>query len=300
MDNAAKRKQRVTRRRHWFQLAYAAVTNGYAAGYLNGTIYKGDLKYACVPGLNCYSCPGALGSCPVGSLQAVIGSRNYSFSYYVVGFLLAFGALFGRAVCGFLCPFGFVQDLLYKIPFPKKLRTLPGDKVLRYLKYAILVAFVLLLPMLALDLIGQGQPWFCKYICPSGTLFAGLPLVLSNESLQSVAGGLFVWKVALMIFILLLCIPVYRPFCRYLCPLGAIYGLFNPVALYRYRVDASACTRCKACEKACPMTVATYRTPNSPECIRCGICKSICPTGAIHSTMEGKTAPRRNKERSAL
>ena len=300
MDNAAKRKQRVTRRRHWFQLAYAAVTNGYAAGYLNGTIYKGDLKYACVPGLNCYSCPGALGSCPIGSLQAVIGSRNYSFSYYVVGFLLAFGALFGRVVCGFLCPFGFVQDLLYKIPFPKKLRTLPGDKVLRYLKYAILVAFVLLLPMLALDLIGQGQPWFCKYICPSGTLFAGLPLVLSNEGLQSVASGLFVWKVALMVFILLLCIPVYRPFCRYLCPLGAIYGLFNPVALYRYRVDASACTRCKACEKACPMAVATYRTPNSPECIRCGICKSICPTGAIHSTLEGKTAPRRNKERSAL
>ena len=300
MDNAAKRKQRVTRRRHWFQLAYAAVTNGYAAGYLNGTIYKGDLKYACVPGLNCYSCPGALGSCPIGSLQAVIGSRNYSFSYYVVGFLLAFGALFGRVVCGFLCPFGFVQDLLYKIPFPKKLRTLPGDKVLRYLKYAILVAFVLLLPMLALDLIGQGQPWFCKYICPSGTLFAGLPLVLSNEGLQSVASGLFVWKVALMVFILLLCIPVYRPFCRYLCPLGAIYGLFNPVALYRYRVDASACTRCKACEKACPMAVATYRTPNSPECIRCGICKSICPTGAIHSTLEGKTAPKRNKERSAL
>ena len=298
MDNAKKIK-RQNRKRHWFQLAYAAVTNGYAAGYLNGTIYKGTLKYACVPGLNCYSCPGALGSCPIGSLQAVIGSRDYSFSYYVVGFLIAFGAVLGRVVCGFLCPFGFVQDLLYKIPLGKKLRALPGDKVLRYLKYVILAAFVLLLPMLVLDIIGQGQPWFCKYICPSGTLFAGLPLVLTNQSLQSAIGGLFAWKVGLMLLILALCIPVYRPFCRYLCPLGAIYGLFNPIALYRYRVDASACIRCKACEKSCPMGVSTYLTPNSPECIRCGVCRRVCPTGAIHSTLESKAFCPRG-ERSTL
>ena len=299
MGSAAKKKQKQNTKRHWFQLAYAAVTNGYAAGYLNGTIYQGNLKYVCVPGLNCYSCPGAFGSCPIGSLQAVLGSRDYSFSYYVVGFLLAFGAVLGRVVCGFLCPFGFVQDLLYKIPFFKKLRTLPGDRVLRYLKYVILAAFVVLLPMLVLDVIGQGAPWFCKYICPSGTLFAGLPLVLANQSLQSVTGGLFAWKVGLMLFILLLCIPVYRPFCRYLCPLGAIYGLFNPVALYRYRVDASACIHCRACEKSCPMTVATYRTPNSPECIRCGVCRRVCPTGAIHSTLE-RPAKKTCGERNAL
>ncbi|HWR23883.1 MAG TPA: 4Fe-4S binding protein [Feifaniaceae bacterium] len=299
MGNAAEKKQKRNTGRHWVQLAYAAVTNGYAAGYLNGTLYKGNLKCVCVPGLNCYSCPGAFGSCPIGSLQAVVSSRNYGFSYYVVGFLLAFGAVLGRVVCGFLCPFGFVQELLYKIPFFKKLRVLPGDKLLRYLKYVILAAFVLLLPMLALDIAGQGQPWFCKYICPSGTLFAGLPLVLTNQSLQAAAGGLFAWKVGLMLLILLLCIPVYRPFCRYLCPLGAIYGLFNPVALYRYRVDASACTRCGACEKSCPMAVATYLTPNSPECIRCGACRRVCPTGAIHSTLE-RTAKNPRGERSAL
>ena len=57
------------------QLCWMALTNGYAAGFAKGTIYKGELKRVCVPGLNCYSCPGALGSCPIGSLQAVLGDR---------------------------------------------------------------------------------------------------------------------------------------------------------------------------------------------------------------------------------
>ena len=102
------------------QLCWTALTNGYAAGFAKGTIYKGELKRVCVPGLNCYSCPGALGACPIGSLQAVLGDRNHWFSFYVVGFLLFFGAVLGRFVCGWLCPFGLAQDLLAKIPFPKK------------------------------------------------------------------------------------------------------------------------------------------------------------------------------------
>ena len=119
-----------------------------------------------MPGLNCYSCPGALGACPIGSFQAVVTSRDRSFSFYVVGFLLIFGGLLGRFVCGWLCPFGLVQDLVHKIPFPKKWKKLPGDKYLRWLKYLILVGFVILLPLTVLDVVGQGQPWFCKYICP--------------------------------------------------------------------------------------------------------------------------------------
>ena len=100
---------------------------------------------SCVPGLNCYSCPGATGACPIGSLQAVIGSWNFKMAYYVVGFLIFVGALLGRLVCGFLCPFGLIQDLLNKIPFPKKMRTFRGDKLLRKLKYVILMVFVILL-----------------------------------------------------------------------------------------------------------------------------------------------------------
>lgn len=269
------------RMRLWVQIVFTAVTNGYLLGFLRGRIYTGPTKAACVPGLNCYSCPGALGSCPIGSLQAVLGSRDYKFSFYVVGFLLFFGSLFGRFVCGWLCPFGLVQDLLYKIPLFKKRKNLPGHKVLIWAKYVILVLFVILLPLLVVDFTGQGDPWFCKYICPSGTLAAGIPLVLLNENLKLAVGNLFFWKAAILIVLIILALWVYRPFCKYLCPLGAIYSFFNPVALYRYQIDESACTKCGKCKKACKMDIKVWEKPNSLECIRCGDCVRACPTQAI-------------------
>lgn len=110
------------------QACFAALTNGYVRGFVEGKIYSGSLKQLCVPGLNCYSCPGALGACPIGALQAVLGSRGRQFSFYAIGFLVAVGALCGRFVCGWLCPFGLFQELVHKIPFPKKLKKLPGDK----------------------------------------------------------------------------------------------------------------------------------------------------------------------------
>jgi len=272
----------------WVQLAFTALSNGYAAGFANGTIYKGKGKLLCMPGLNCYSCPGALGSCPIGSLQGVLADRNYKFAFYVVGLLLIFGSLLGRLVCGWLCPFGLVQDLLYKIPFVKKIGRLPGDRWLKYLKYGILAGFVIVLPLTVLDIVGQGKPWFCEYICPSGTLFAGIPLVASNPALQSALGWLFTWKVAILVVLILLSVVVYRPFCRYLCPLGAVYGLFNPVALYRYRVEETACTHCGACQRACRLDIDPVKNPNHPECIRCGECVKACPHGAICSTFNKK------------
>lgn len=191
------------------QIAFTAVSNGYVNGFLGGTIFKGSTKNLCVPGLNCYSCPGALGSCPIGSLQAVLGSRKYQFSFYVIGFLMAFGAFFGRFICGWLCPFGLVQDLLHKIPFPVKIRKVPGDKFLKYLKYIILVVFVIILPMFAVNLLGNGDPWFCKWICPSGTLFGGIPLVSANPPLQEAIGFLFNWKMGILILIIVLSIVIY-------------------------------------------------------------------------------------------
>ena len=265
------------------QLAFAALTNGYAAGFAQGRIYRGPGKLVCVPGLNCYSCPGAVGSCPLGSLQAVLTGRTHKFPFYVLGFLLLFGALFGRLVCGWLCPFGLVQDLLHKIPFVKKLRRLPGERALRYLKYAVLVGFVIVLPLTVLDIVGQGQPWFCKYICPSGTLFAGIPLIASNPPLRAALGWLFTWKAAILLALVLLSIVLWRPFCRYLCPLGAIYGLFNPVAVYRFRIDEDRCTDCGACKAACKLDIDVRRTPNSAECVRCGACRRACPHGAIRT-----------------
>ena len=228
-------------------------------------------------------------------LQAVLADRNHRFAFYVVGFLLIFGALLGRLVCGWLCPFGLVQDLLYRIPFVRKIKKLPGDRWLRYLKYGILAGFVVILPLMVLDIVGQGRPWFCQYICPSGTLFAGIPLIVANPPLQAALGWLFTWKAAILAVLVVLSVFVYRPFCRYLCPLGAIYGLFNPIALYRYEIDPSRCTACGRCQKACKLDIPVYRQPNSPECIRCGACREACPEGAIHSTLARKKARAQTK-----
>lgn len=279
---------RPGRVRLWFQLCFAALTNGYAAGFVKGGIYKGPGKNLCLPGLNCYSCPGALGSCPIGSFQAVVASRDYHLTLYVTGFLLLFGAVFGRFICGWLCPFGLVQDLLYKIPLPKKRKRLPGDRWLKYLKYVVLAGFVVVLPMTVLDIVGQGKPWFCAYICPSGTLFAGIPLIAANPPLRAALGWLFTWKLAVLLVLLALSALVWRPFCRYLCPLGAIYGSFNGVALYRFRVDEGQCTRCGACERACKLGLAPCVRPNSAECVRCGDCLRACPHGALTSTLARK------------
>lgn len=267
--------------RHRFQALWALLTNSYLIGFMQGKIYKGRLKNLCVPGLNCYSCPGAVGSCPIGSLQAVIGNWNFKFAFYVAGFLVFVGALIGRFVCGWLCPFGLVQDLLHKIPFPKKIKTFRGDKLLRKLKYVILAVFVILMPLYLVDIMDQGSPYFCKLICPAGTLEGGIPLVLLNKSMRRAIGWLYVWKNVLLAVTVLLSILIYRPFCKYICPLGAIYSVFNPISVFKYRVDKNKCTQCGACAKVCKMQVNPSKTPNHPECIRCGQCKKICPTGAI-------------------
>lgn len=264
-----------------FQAVWFALTNGYVRGFASGRIYQGETKALCVPGLNCYSCPGAFGACPIGSLQAVLDSGRFLFSCYILGFLMVFGSLLGRFVCGWLCPFGFFQDLLHKIPLPGKRKLLPGHRWLKYLPWMILAVLVILLPALVLNDAGQGKPWFCAYVCPSGTLLAGLPLTAVNVRIRAAAHGLFAWKVFLLVALALLSVQVYRPFCKYLCPLGVLYGLFNPVSFLRFRVEEKECIHCGACQKACGMDIKVWQTPNSRQCIRCGDCRRVCPTGAI-------------------
>ena len=263
------------------QALFAALSNGYIKGFAQGRIFEGASKYICVPGMNCYSCPGALGACPIGSLQATLNAREYKISMYIVGLLVIFGTALGRFVCGFLCPFGLVQDLLFKIPFVKKIRRLPGEKFLRFFRFAFLAVFVILLPMFFVDITGLGLPWFCKYICPVGTLEGGVPLVLLNSAMRGAAGFLFRWKLFILILTLFSSIIIYRPFCRYVCPLGAIYGVFNKISFYRFKIDALKCTKCGACQKICKFNIPVHENPNSADCIRCGDCKAVCPHKAI-------------------
>ncbi|MGF0033517.1 4Fe-4S binding protein [Bariatricus sp. SGI.154] len=274
--------------RHGIQALWALLTNSYLAGFLQGKIYKGNLKKICVPGLNCYSCPGAVGACPIGAIQAVVGSWNFKMAYYVIGFLIFIGAMIGRVVCGFLCPFGLIQELLHKIPFPKKIRTFYGDILLRKLKYVIFAVFVILLPLFVVDIMGQGAPYFCKLICPAGMLEGGIPLVLMNQSLQSAVGWLYAWKGVLLMITIILSMIIYRPFCKYICPLGALYSVFNPISIFRYRVDDEKCVHCGKCAQTCQMQVNPVENANHPECIRCGRCKKACPVGAISCGMRNR------------
>lgn len=263
------------------QLAASVLMNGYLVGYTRGHIFTGKTKTVCVPVLNCYSCPGALGACPIGSLQSVMSGRSHRFSFYVLGLLMMFGIILGRFVCGFLCPFGFFQDLLHKIPVPKPDLPPALDKPLRYLKYLVLIVLVLLLPALIRDDYGFGTTFFCKYVCPSGTLGAGIPLLAANKSLRFSIGTLFDIKITILIACVLFSLFIYRPFCKYLCPLGAFYAVFNKYSIFRLEIDKNKCTGCKTCEHICKMNVEVTKQINSPECIRCGKCAAACPAGAI-------------------
>lgn len=276
------KKRRISFQR-MVQLISAALLNGYALGFAKGRIFTGKTKLFCVPVLNCYSCPGALGACPIGSLQAALGGGKNRFPFYVLGLLLLFGIILGRLACGLLCPFGLVQDLLHKIPVPKLKIPKKIDKPARFVKYLVLLLPVVLLPALTAGNDGIAPPYFCQYICPAGTLGGGIPLLLANASLRQAAGMLFSWKALVLAVILLLSMTIHRPFCKYLCPLGAFYAIFNRFAFYQMHLDRDKCVGCGICKRACPMDVEVTKNINSPECIRCGKCKAVCPTGAISS-----------------
>ena len=271
--------QFLSRFRGLIQAGATLLTNIHLPNFLKGGIYQGKGKAVCVPGLNCYSCPAASGACPIGSFQAVVGSSKFSFSYYITGFLILLGVLLGRFICGFLCPFGWFQELLHKIP-TKKLST-KRLKPLTYIKYAVLLFAVVLLPMLVTNDVGMGEPFFCKYLCPQGVLEGAIPLAAVNSGIRAALGALFSWKFCILITVVVLSVLFYRPFCKWLCPLGAFYALLNKVSLFGMKVDKHKCVSCGKCAKACKMDVDVTKEPDHTECIRCGMCIRACPTKAV-------------------
>ena len=263
----------MSRFRGLVQAGAALLTNIHLPNFLKASLYQGKGKYVC------YSCPAASGACPIGAFQAVVGSSKFRFSYYITGFLILLGVLLGRFICGFLCPFGWLQDLLHKIP-TKKFST-KKLKPLTFLKYAVLLVMVFLLPALMKGDTGIGDPYFCKYLCPQGVLEGAIPLSIANSGIRAALGSLFNWKLGVLITVVVLSVLFYRPFCKWLCPLGAFYALFNRVSLFRMNVERDKCVSCGKCARVCKMDVDVTKTPNHTECIRCGMCVRACPTDAI-------------------
>ncbi|MBF0501593.1 MAG: 4Fe-4S binding protein [Candidatus Riflebacteria bacterium] len=282
-------------KRLWVQLTSSLIINANLKGFFTGGIYKGNGKYICVPVLNCYSCPGALGSCPVGAAQAVIASSGgldptavhtwgerfkaiiSGTPLYVIGLLAIVGSLIGRATCGWCCPFGFLQDLLNRIRSPKAV----APKFLRYGKYLFLIVTVIILPLFLVDQFGGGEPTFCKFICPAGTLQGGILLPLLNANLRAMLGKLFAWKMFVLVIILTLAIIFRRPFCRWICPLGAFLGPLNRVSCVRLSASDEGCVHCGACDRVCPTELSVLKEIDSPDCIRCLECVRVCPVNVI-------------------
>ncbi|HIE12317.1 MAG TPA: 4Fe-4S binding protein [Desulfotomaculum sp.] len=264
--------------RRTVQFAALLITNGYWPGLGRIAIYSGPAKGVCVPFLNCYSCPAALFACPLGSLQSMLAAAR-TLPLYVSGMMLAAGFAVGRLFCGWLCPYGLLQEAL-ALPRARRVR-LP--RWIRAPKY-VLLALVVLLPVVWVS-AGAGVPFFCKFICPAGTLEGGLVLALGRPELRVNIGWLFAWKVAVLTLFLALMPFIYRVFCRTACPLGAFYGLFNQVSLWRIERDRSRCRGCGTCVEVCPVGVPVVEKPNHPECIRCLECVKACPYGALAFTM---------------
>ncbi|MFA5033091.1 MAG: 4Fe-4S binding protein [bacterium] len=244
------------------------------------TIYQGKTKQLCIPGIHCYACPLTRVSCPMGSFQHFLGMKQ--FPLYVFGFIGTLGVVWGRLACGFFCPFGLVQELLYKI----KTYKIKLAKVFNYGKYVILFGVAIIVVWIT------GDPWFCK-ICPSGILVGGIPQVLIDKELRPLLGWLFYMKYMIILLVIIGSIFIKRVFCRTMCPLGAMWGLFNKVSFIKLAVDKDKCIQCGMCEKVCPTDVKMYEAvdnpgvANTPECVRCFSCKSICPMNAIKVNATG-------------
>lgn len=264
--------------RRLIQLYTALLYNAHVKGFIKGDIYTGNSKMLCVPGFNCYSCPGAIGACPLGALQNAVASSGQRAPAYVLGILMLYGLTLGRTICGFLCPVGLLQELLHKIPTPKLQKSVI-TRVLSYLKYVILGIFVIIVPLWYAQQ-SYPLPAFCKYICPAGTLEGAVGLLANpvNADKYGMLGLLFTSKFLILVLVVAACVFIYRAFCRFLCPLGAIYGLFARIALIGVKVDVSRCTDCGRCVSQCKMDI---RRVGDHECIHCGACINTCPVKAI-------------------
>ncbi|MFH1153638.1 MAG: 4Fe-4S binding protein [Pseudomonadota bacterium] len=244
--------------------------NGHFNAFATLKIYQGRLKSVCVPVLNCHSCPLALYACPIGALQYFFMTGR--LSAYVLGIIALVGVTAGRIGCGLLCPFGLLQDILFRLGSVR----IPLPKGFTYIKYGILLGVVGAASYLL------GVPAFCK-ICPVAVLEAGYPNLLLhteisnrlfNPETQAFTGWFFLFKTLTLVLLVLMSTRIKRPFCRIFCPLGALFGLFNRFSVVHISVDKNSCNSCQRCARICPVDLDVYQNPDSPECILCMKCTS--------------------------
>lgn len=224
----------------------------------------------------------------------------------IASFLLA-GVVLGRALCGWACPFGFIQELL---EYVKRKHTEVSPRTHQQMikvKYIILGVTLFISITLAASLaagVGEGYeraiglfaPAPFNALSPADTLFAIIPKMMfdaSYSSLDAFANEIFsanpiLWiRLAIMIMVLFLAVYVPRGWCKYLCPHGALLALLNKFSFLGLKRDPVRCTKvgCRTCVEVCPMKVRILELPwekfTDPECIYCLKCVDACSAKAI-------------------
>ncbi|MBP1736794.1 MAG: hypothetical protein H6Q60_675 [Oscillospiraceae bacterium] len=192
----------------------------------------------------------------------------------LAGAVLLITALMGRFFCGFLCSFGAMGDLLWfagkKLKLPRPNITESADRLLKLLKYAVLLGIVAFVwtGLAAVDSLWNPWTIFGMYASVKG--WPAVSYLIS-------VGGL------LLLLIIIGSFFVERPFCRYLCPLGAIFAVISRVRLFRIKKPGGQCGSCRACTTKCVMGIPLYRSNEvtSGECIHCFCCVHACPRNNV-------------------
>lgn len=258
-DPVSRAFHRLLPYRTWVQAGFAAV-------------WLAPLHWfsVCAPVFHCNACPLASFACPIGVLARA--SALHMVPLGALAVLIVVGASVGTMTCGWACPFGWLQDLASKI----QTRPLALPRGAGYARYGVLAVTVLAVPYL----FGGDHPLFICRVCPAAGLEVSVPRLVKS----ALAGGPAIWPDApkfIVLGIFLAAIFVFhRPWCRILCPLGAIFSLFNRFSLVAVSVDDERCTQCRRCHRSCAAGLQPEREPDSGRCLRCLECLA-CPREAV-------------------
>jgi uncharacterized protein with FMN-binding domain/ferredoxin len=192
--------------------------------------------------------------------------------------------LVGRFFCGWMCAFGSFTDFVYQISqkiFHKKIKIgEPMDRRMKYLKYAVLLVLIIASWTLNTSVFSSSSPW---------DVFGMLATVGKAPDFSYVLSNL---TIGLALFVLIVFASAFteRFFCRYLCPMGAIFSLVSKSKIVKITKPAGNCGNCRACTNACAMGIPLYRmdSVDSGECIDCMKCVSVCPRKNAGAAVSGK------------
>ena len=225
------------------------------------------------------------------------------FPWLPIASFVLIAVILGRSLCGWVCPFGFIQDLLAYVKRRHMQVSLRTHQSMVDVKYFFLAATLFVSGTLAASLamgvgesyeraIGDFAPAPFNALSPSDTLFAILPRIVLKAwygvAVESLLASPFLW-VRLFILGVFLALAVYVPrsWCRYACPHGALLAILNRFSFLGLERDPVRCTKdgCRRCVEVCPMKIRILELPwekfSDPECIYCLKCVEACTTKAI-------------------